>query len=417
MNFSFYILGTPNGYNQFPADNNSTVFQEFAQNNRSESQLTVNRKGQLVYYTYMRQLQEKSGTYLGFCLGFNGVYCTNSKKLFALFDKAFTEVQMKGEILRFGKEKCSYTISKFAEKPIEIERIKTFFKNNLEHDFNRDFVTKPTSFKVGTGKKTISAKEYNRDILIAISEYDTVHIANNEKSLSEPERIHKMLTDLYAENQTLDTKYKKLLGQKKQYKIVISLCLVVIACILGLVIFNKNLQSRDSAIQSLKTDVSEKNRVISRQISNITQLQVVQQRLTKEISNLADTINQNNTVNGEKTVENSNLISENNKLKNNITTLLSDLRAQKNQNQLNQIDLNSLIKENKTMQSELSALRNQAPDLYQVTSKADYYYKNKKNELTKTNASASSGSVKVHKIENGYGLTDNGWVNMSNLSK
>jgi DNA repair exonuclease SbcCD ATPase subunit len=285
MNFSFYILGTPNGYNQYPADSNSEQFQSFAQDNNTESQLTVSRKGQLVYYAYMRKLQEKSNHFLGFCTVFNGVYCQNPQKLFQLFDRAFDDVLMKGELLKFERGKCIYTIEKFAEKPIEIERIKTFFKNYFESDFNRDFVALPTSFRVGNGKKAnpISVKESTSEILAAIAEYDTVHIANNEKSLSELERTHKMLTELYAEKQELDAKHKKLLGQKKQYKVVVFLCLIVIV---ATIIFFSTLNQRDETIRNLNSDVEQRDSKISRLNNNVAELEVKNNTLESEKSRL-----------------------------------------------------------------------------------------------------------------------------------
>ncbi|MDH6303910.1 tetratricopeptide (TPR) repeat protein [Parabacteroides sp. PF5-5] len=239
MNFSFYIYGTPNGYNQYPADSNSVEWKEFALNNTAESQLSICRKGQLIFYAYMRRLQEKTNYYLGFCLVFNGVYCQNPQKLFSLFDKAFDDVLMKGELLRFDKGKCLYTINKFSEKQAEIEYIKLFFKSNIDTEFNRDFIAISPSFKIGNGIKTISVKETGSDILAAMAEYDIVHISNNEKTLSELERTHKLLTELYAEKQELQKKYRKLVAQKKQYKVVLFLCLVVFGCTIGLFAFNK----------------------------------------------------------------------------------------------------------------------------------------------------------------------------------
>ena len=181
MNFSFYIFGTPNGYNQYPADSNSALFQEFAKNNTDESQLTVYRKEQLVYYSYVRRLQEDSNSnYLGFCLTFNGVYCQDPKKLFDLFEKAFSEVQDKGELSCFDSEKCLYLVEKFSEKQFEIERIKKFFQQNLDSDFSCDFVPVPAAFKFGNNSKTISVNESDSEILATIADFDIVHISSNE---------------------------------------------------------------------------------------------------------------------------------------------------------------------------------------------------------------------------------------------
>jgi hypothetical protein len=292
MNFSFYIYGTPNGYNQYPADSKSLALQEFAQNNSTESQLTVCRREQLVYCAYIRKLQEKTNSYLGFCLVFNGVYCQNPQKLFSLFDRAFDDVLMKGELLRFEKEKAIFTIGKFTEKPIEIDRLKTFFKNYLESDFIRDFVSVPASFKVGNGKKTLSIRETNSEILAAIREFDCVHLSNSEKSLSELERTHKMLSELYAEKQNLDTKYRKLTVQKKQYRLVLFLCLAVICCAIGLFTFNKNLQNRDSQIRSLNEENRKQQSEMEKMDTIISQLQIEQEELINENSVSTDKIKQ-----------------------------------------------------------------------------------------------------------------------------
>lgn len=290
MNFSFYILGAPNGYNQYPADNNSTAFQEFIQTNTTESQLTVKRSGQLVYYVYMRRLQEKSSNFLGFCLVFNGVYCRKSKKLFELFDRAYFDVQLKGEFLKFDKGKSNYIISKFVEKSLEIERIKTFFKNNLEHDFIHDFTNLSPSFKLGNGHKTISIKENDIYILATISEYEIVHISNNEKSLSELERTQKMLTDLYAEKHTLQQNFNKLLAKKKQYSIIIALCFILISSGTGLFVFNINLQSKESRINNLIKEITQKRVDVKNLENEVTQLRTEKQKLTSEKRTLQDNI-------------------------------------------------------------------------------------------------------------------------------
>ena len=39
MNFSLYVIGTPNGYDQYPLDSNSSKFQEILTSCNSESQL------------------------------------------------------------------------------------------------------------------------------------------------------------------------------------------------------------------------------------------------------------------------------------------------------------------------------------------------------------------------------------------
>ncbi len=260
MNFSFYIYGTPDGFNTFPVDNSSANFHSYNQSNTTSSQLTVKRQGQLIYYAYQRNLHQRTSDYLGFCLAFNGVYCTDPHKLFSLFNRAFDEVSLKGAILKFDKTKnIHYIINKFAEKPDEITRIKNLFKDSLDSEFAKDFKSIPPSFKLGTESKTISINESKADILSYIAEFDCVFITSSEKTLSELERIHKLLSDLYTENETLKTEYKILNKQKKQYRWVSILSVAVIASLIGLYFLNSIILSKEGTITKLEGIITDKN--------------------------------------------------------------------------------------------------------------------------------------------------------------
>lgn len=299
MNFSFYILGNPNGYNQYPADATSAEFQAFAQSNTSESQLTVKRNGPLVSYVYVRRFPEQPSSFFGFALVFHGVYCRSSQKLFELFYQAYIDARMRGELIQSGKEKSKYIINKFIDVPLEIERIKSFFENRIKEDFGQDFAPISPAFKFYTGSKTISIQESDEDILVMISEYNIVHVANNEKSISELERTQKMLYELRKEKNTLQKEFNKLLATKKQYSIVIVLCLVLLGCAVGLFIFNKDLQSRDSQIKSLNATVKEQSKNIEKSGNAIARLREDKQKLLSEVGAAGDSIRKLSTKNYE----------------------------------------------------------------------------------------------------------------------
>ena len=420
MNFSFYIHGTPNGYNQYPFDNNSVSLQEFAQSNTTESQLTVFRKGQLVYYAYMRRLQEKSSTFLGFCLVFNGVYCRNPKKLYDLFDRVFYDVQLKGEFLKFDKGKSVYIVGKFTEKLLEIERIKMFFKNNLEDDFTRDFTSISPAFKFGNGKKNISIKENSIDILTAIAEFEVVHIANNEKSLSELERTQKLLTDLYVEKQTLQQNYNKLLAKKRQYSVVILLCFILIGCAAGLFTFNRNLQSKDSQIGNLNKEVKQKQDNIETLNQNITQLQVRQKTLENENINLTNKVSQLFENNKELKATNEQLDSENSTLNYTIHNLESKNDSYRIDNNILRIDNNALKTNNQRLSSDIEGYKKYVPQTYKTRYANQYLYNKCGGKYEKADCYfASSGAVVyIYKQEDSYGLTNLGsWIPMYCLEK
>jgi outer membrane murein-binding lipoprotein Lpp len=387
MNFSFYIYGTPNGYNQYPSDNNSVDFREFAQNNNAESQLTVKRSERLVYYVYVRRLPESTNHFIGFCLVFNGMYCTNPKTLFSLFDRSFDDTLMNGELLKFEKGRYVYTFDKFAEKQVEIDRIKAFFKDSLESDFTRNFVALPSSFKVGNGSKTISVKDSKSKILAAIAEYDCVHISNNEKSLSELERTHKLLTGLYAEKQELQSNYNKLIVQKKQYKAVFFLCLIVICCVISLLVFNSNLKNRDSQINYLNAELTEKNQNIENLHTAIAQLQLDKQTLSSEISALKDDLQQK------------------------IDTISSKDSEIENLN----ANISMLNSNNSYLRKKLSA---EQDNYYKVNVSEAYCYHKCGSSYYKDNCYYRRDVIlRVYYQSDGYGLTTGGYIEMSNLIK
>ena len=129
-----------------------------------------------------------------------------------------------------------------------------------------------------------------------IFEKETVSVSNDKESASELERMNQMCAKLETEKQDLNTKYKKLIERKKQYKVVMFLCLVVIGCVIGLFIFNKNLQSRDNQIANLNSKVSQQQTDIKNLNNNVEQLQTKQQELINEKNQLSSENEQLNAI-------------------------------------------------------------------------------------------------------------------------
>lgn len=342
MNFSFYIFGTPSGYNQYPADQNTAYFNDIALSNNTESQLTVKRDGQLVYYVYSRRLQENSRNFLGFCLVFNGVYHRAHKKLFELFESAYFDIQLKGELLKFHKGKSNFVVNKFVEKAHEVERIRAFLKNQLENDFT-DI---SAAFKFGTGAKTIAIREREQDILSAIAAYEVVHLTNDEKALSELERAQQTLTKLWAENYSLQDQYNKSVAKRKQYGVVLVLSFVLIGCLIGLFLFNRNLQSKDSQIIYLEEELTEKDAKLEELNKNIEQLKNDKQQIRSEKRQFQIKISQ--------------LTAEQYRMANSIDQLNADLNAKEVRLMNMELAQTRLERENRSLQAENRKLQREA---------------------------------------------------------
>jgi len=85
MNATVYLFGNFNsGYTQYPDDYTSDIFGKFHSNAKSTTQIAIHRNGNLMYYGYIRKLEQDR--YLGLCVVLNGLMLTRIDGLFSLFE-------------------------------------------------------------------------------------------------------------------------------------------------------------------------------------------------------------------------------------------------------------------------------------------------------------------------------------------
>lgn len=394
MNFSLYIIGTPNGYDQYPLDTNSNKFQSVLISCKTESQISVFRAGQLIQYVYVRKIPSSNGLYLGFGLVLTGVYCLNCHTLNDLFDEAFYDVLMKGEFLRFQKDKYLYRVSKIADNPDEVKRVNQFFKMKLEHKLGKLFVNIPASFRMGNGSFTISLKENASNINNAISQHDIVHITNNEKSVSELERTQKMLSDLYSKHQQLESEYRKVLNQKKNFKLVAVLSLIVIGCAVGFWLLNNLLNDKNLTISDLRYNIASKNRTIA-------EYKIQNDSFAKKISILDQLVKS-------KDESIAQINSEKKELYNDLSYCQEEVLALRAENLV-------LSKKNSSSSSSSSY------ETYEVyasgSNKAFCYYQCGSNYIKTDCYFSDYQKVTVYLKKDGYALTQGGYVRLIDLRK
>jgi len=101
----------------------------------------------------------------------------------------------------------------------------------------------------------------------------------------------------------------------------------------------------------------------------------------------------------------------------------SELQTQVNGLQKYEDDYNSLTQVNINLRNEISNLKTQVPVWYKAISDANIYYKencgnNGNVDIKMINCHLPAGyQVKVYQIENGYGLTQYGWILMSEFER
>lgn len=263
MNFKLYIFGKLSGYMQYPDD--SVSFEEYCGNRQSRASLNIKRKADLVYYVYTQNIDDES--YLGFCLVFNGVYVKQTKDIFGIFEKACSDCVFSGRLFKIGQNgKLIFATDDFGSRKDEFDRISGNFNDELEIKGENFFSLLPKTYKQGSGHKSFSISDGAEEINEAISNYDTVSILCNNNT--DTDYVSRQIKKLYDENLSLKNRYETLNKQKKQYKWVAILSILVIGCLIWLYFLNDSLSGvisdQSLTINSMEDTIRNKDyRIVS----------------------------------------------------------------------------------------------------------------------------------------------------------
>ncbi len=133
MNISVYLFGNFRaGYSQYPNDYSQTIFTTFAKNAQATTQVAIHREGDLMYYGYIRMLEDAE--YLGLCVAVNGKYLTQVEGLFAIFEQVIESMVRNGYLIHFGdKGEIATNVGQLYESKEEIDLI----TSSLQAAFDR----------------------------------------------------------------------------------------------------------------------------------------------------------------------------------------------------------------------------------------------------------------------------------------
>lgn len=377
MNFSLYILGNPHAYDQYPLDN-SELFAKFAFANKYPSTVVVHRQERIVQYVFVKKIQEHSDLIFGFAIVVSEMYCIDHQQLHQFFEEAYDNVTAQGEFLSFKKEKYAYNVSRFVENNSEIERINEYFRLK-EKELARIFRTLPSDYQVGLGECEMSVEDDAEKFKTLSLKYDTLFVSNKERSLTELDRMQKKWADLYQEHMKLNDQYKKVLNQKRNFKLVIILIVILILCLIAFLGLRSALNDKEGEIGELNGVVSTQGQTIKDKDFQIGDLSETLANTKEEISNKESEI----------------------------SDLQNEIKKLNDENQ-------SLKDEADELQRNVNLLRNELPERYKIWSSsgntATCYYKYAPGEYKPTNRIYKDNIyISVYMIENGYALTNEGY--------
>ncbi len=284
LNSSIYIFGSfDNGYTQYPDNYAKEIYLNFFAQARSKSQIVIHRDKELMYYGYIRQL-DKYSQHIGFCVLLNGMMLTNVSNLFTVFENAIAEMVSHGDIIAFNEQgDIVSTTNSLANKLQEVNAVTAIIRNGID---GMDSYTKslpPVNYSISnTEKKAFAASDSNDAIIDASYRYAYTYVVKDKgcdtTSLSGYKgvirKLHKEKDELSSEYGKLKTQYDKLNKQKKQYKNVIILCLIVVFCGIGLFFLNDTLNSTQQTLEQAQNENIQKGKTIQRLNSNIKFLNV-----------------------------------------------------------------------------------------------------------------------------------------------
>lgn len=270
MNSATYIFGElSEGYSQYPEDGSSNLFKEIRNQCIAPSQLIIHRDENLMYYIYVRKFEKRK--YIGFAIAINGYYFTLIEPLFSLFEKELETMAEKGVIVSFTDD-GEFT-SKLSSLSNEEEEVISII-NRLHEKINKikgpkklpavDFYVSITSRKLFKDTDSVSeivgaSCRFGFTIILKEADYDTVRTTSYKNILK---NLNADKSALIRENEDLKENVKKIKRQKKQFKNVVFLLIIVMACSVGLYFLYENLNDTQDQLDMAENTITQKKTII-----------------------------------------------------------------------------------------------------------------------------------------------------------
>lgn len=292
MNATVYLFGEFNsGYTQYPDDYTSAIFNQFHKNAKSTTQIAIHRDGNLIYYGYIRKLEQER--YIGLCVVLNGLLLTRIDGLFSLFENTISGLVTKGLLIHFNEQ--GDIVTKVEKLYLNKEEV-GLLNESLRAGFNRFVgnITTLPAISFGTPKDSIKNFIVDDDLNEIIKSsytngytfiykskgFNTAQINSYKGVLT---RVNNEKKELQEKLDKLQNEHAKTLRQKKQFKFVLTLFVVLLGCAIGLFSLNDNLNITRNALLSANDSISILHDSLSNQVIHISNLHSTNRKLVQTI--------------------------------------------------------------------------------------------------------------------------------------
>ncbi len=269
-----YIFSYVSGnYQQYTSDHSEAFIKQCCIDCKDTHQIAIHRDGNLMYYAYL--YKKNASSIYGFCV-VCGEICLNLKWLFEYLQKTLEVSANKGVLFNYDKQgQICKNVVNFSSEAAEIDNVFRDIKKYLEMRPAYWEQVSPEDLSIPlTSRITFAFNDDKLKITEALRHYHNVIVTMENtipSSFSQTVlRLNSEKEQLMIQKTELETKIELLKRQKKQYKWVIVLSLLVVVGLIAIISINQNinelhgvLSTRDISIDSLNNVVANKNQAIS----------------------------------------------------------------------------------------------------------------------------------------------------------
>lgn len=278
MNSSFYLFGDfGRGVISYPIDYAQSIFEKFVAESKAPTQMIIHRDGEIINYGYVRKIENNH--LFGICIQINGQYFSTTKRLFEIFEDITAYITVRGELIRLDEQgNLVESVTRFADKPNEVERITDYCRNELSKLEHLCKKLPPIDYSTSNGDKSYFKEDDNSTKIITTAlkngytfvykkdDFDTLALAGYRSTLS---ALNTKFNQASNKVQELNKELATLKRQKKQMGVVA--CLILVLFIGSIIFFNT---------------IEEKDKNIKEQAATIVQQGSENKRLTNEKAEL-----------------------------------------------------------------------------------------------------------------------------------
>ncbi|MGM9851459.1 MAG: hypothetical protein ACI306_04880 [Muribaculaceae bacterium] len=281
MNASVYLFGEFNsGYSQYPDDYASIIFHKFSANIKAATQIAIHRDGNLVYYGYIRKLQQ--GRYIGLCVVLNGLMLKRIDNLFSIFENTISDLVTKGNLIHFNEQ--GDMVTSVDQLYLSIDEIDNLTESLIAR-FNmlEGYVAPLPAVSYSTSKdscKVFDADDDHDEIVKSshtngytyIYKSDDYNTSQLHSYIGVLKRSYKAKQELAAKLAALEKEHAKTLKQKKQFKVVFILFAILFCCGIGIFTLNNTLTTTQDALSYANDTIRMQNDSLKKQSTQISSL-------------------------------------------------------------------------------------------------------------------------------------------------